>query len=657
MKIRDKIISLIVVVGILPSILIGILLYNAGLSLSIKHTKANEINMINLGEESLEINLSNLSQILSQIGNLYQESEDVDKILETFGTTNDLILAVYIGTEKKDFYSYPDLPLPAGYDPTGRPWYQGAINLNGDEHITEPYKDAGTNEYVVTIAKKLEGSKKGVVAIDMNFSKLTSVIGAIDLGKGSALYLIDDKGLILYHPQANLIGTELIDYESQEFLDKILESEGEKGFDYKGKTDTKLVAADLVEGTNLILVGEASLKTMKGEYAIMRNITIIALSLAILVSIIVLLYTNKKIIKPLGNFVEQFERGTNGDLKVRAKIETGDELTVLANEFNKFMEKLEIIINDIKALAIKVSTDNDKLSTAMTEVVNGNTAIGKNGVVQLDTSIVEILDRVRNQTASTEESLAAAEEITANGASIITNMERTVIDLNSTLSIAKESYDNIQKMSESIEGIALESKLTNNEVDKLYDLSLNINTIVTSIESIAEQTNLLALNAAIESARAGEAGKGFAVVAEEIRKLAEQTNKETGKIGGMVKSIQGSVNGVKAKGQNMLSKVEESSKLSEVSRDNMNKIMDLTNKNNEDVGTLSTAVTEQTSASNEITEAVSFIANNSTEIEGLCLDTTEISKFIKETMIENVEFTDELKALSEKLKEDLEFFK
>lgn len=657
MRIRDKIISLIVVVGIIPSILIGALLYNAGLNLSIKHTKANEINMINLGEESLEISLGNLSQILSQASHLYENNGEVGTVLETFGSTNDLILAIYIGTENKEFFAYPDLALPDGYDPTSRPWYKGAVALNGEDYITEPYRDAGTNEYVVTVAKKLTGNKKGVVGIDMNFSKLTSLIGAIDLGRGSLLYLIDDEGLILFHPNEELIGKKLSEYESQEFVDLIINSEEEKGFEYKTKTDTKLVAADFVEGTNLILVGEASLKTMKGEYAIMRNITLIALSIAILVAILVLLYTNKKIVKPLGDFVEQFEKGTNGDLKVRAKIETGDELTVLANEFNTFMEKLEVIINDIKALAIKVSTDNDKLSTAMTEVVNGNTAIGKNGVVQLDNSIVEILDRVRNQTASTEESLAAAEEITANGTSIITNMDRTVTDLNSTLSIAKESYDNIRKMSESIDGIATESKLTNSEVDKLYDLSLNINTIVTSIESIAEQTNLLALNAAIESARAGEAGKGFAVVAEEIRKLAEQTNKETGKIGDMVNSIQNSVNGVKEKGQNMLTKVEESSRLSEVSRDNMNKIMDLTNKNNEDVGTLSTAVTEQTSASNEITDAVSFIANNSTEIEGLCLDTTEISKFIKETMIENVEFTDELKALSEKLKEDLEFFK
>ena len=58
------------------------------------------------------------------------------------------------------------------------------------------------------------------------------------------------------------------------------------------------------------------------------------------------------------------------------------------------------------------------------------------------------------------------------------------------------------------------------------------------IQSISEQTNLLALNAAIEAARAGEAGKGFAVVAEEIRKLAEQSNKSAGEIESIVNSLQ-----------------------------------------------------------------------------------------------------------------------
>jgi methyl-accepting chemotaxis protein len=68
--------------------------------------------------------------------------------------------------------------------------------------------------------------------------------------------------------------------------------------------------------------------------------------------------------------------------------------------------------------------------------------------------------------------------------------------------------------------------------------SAEITTIVQTIQAIAEQTNLLALNAAIEAARAGEQGRGFAVVAEEVRKLAEESQRAAGTISGLIADTQ-----------------------------------------------------------------------------------------------------------------------
>ncbi len=79
------------------------------------------------------------------------------------------------------------------------------------------------------------------------------------------------------------------------------------------------------------------------------------------------------------------------------------------------MEKLGVIIKEIKDLAIKVQVDNEKLALAMMQSVEGDSKSGVKGIISLDESISEILDKVRNQTAGAEESLAAAEEIGSSG--------------------------------------------------------------------------------------------------------------------------------------------------------------------------------------------------------------------------------------------------
>lgn len=156
-----------------------------------------------------EATLAQLSEnSVSKSSNLISE-DVVKKELEGFSKANERILNVYIATQKKDMYIYPNTELPEGYDPTGKSWFKDSLSNNGAIIWQDAYTDVATGNTVVTATKELKdesGSQVGVAGIDIDISNLSNLFSNTSIEKTGEIILIDKSGIVLASKREDLLG-------------------------------------------------------------------------------------------------------------------------------------------------------------------------------------------------------------------------------------------------------------------------------------------------------------------------------------------------------------------------------------------------------------------------------------------------------------------
>ncbi|MGZ8548151.1 MAG: methyl-accepting chemotaxis protein [Sulfuricurvum sp.] len=271
-----------------------------------------------------------------------------------------------------------------------------------------------------------------------------------------------------------------------------------------------------------------SLEKNDEEIGKTETVLLIALIVAVFTLILALnLFFGKEVLTPLNELRKRIGALVSGDkdLTKRLEITKKDEFAEAALEVNRFVAMVQETINEVKDLGKQNST----IAMAITDA----TQVISNGVVQ-ERYIVE---------ATTQKS-HSIKEILSEAIAISEQTQKNVANANAELMTAKDA---LYRWVGEVDGYIENENEMVSQLTSLRQDGDQVKSVLGVIKDIAEQTNLLALNAAIEAARAGEHGRGFAVVADEVRKLAERTQKSLTEIEMSVNSIVQAINDVSDK--------------------------------------------------------------------------------------------------------------
>ena len=253
----------------------------------------------------------------------------------------------------------------------------------------------------------------------------------------------------------------------------------------------------------------------------------LAIAVGLAISIAVSIFVGRKLSERISTVTNRLGDIAEGDRDLTQRLDESapDELGQLSGNFNKFVERIQLIVQAMRTKTESMGVASESLAATADDL----------------TTCAEETQQQSTTVAAAAEELSASTEQVALSAE---NVSRSVTTVADAIGEMSESIGHVVDNSTKARDIANRAThLTGSSDETMRDLNHSaeeIGQVIEVIQDIADQTNLLALNATIEAARAGDAGKGFAVVATEVKDLATQTSKATADIKRRVDAIQSS---------------------------------------------------------------------------------------------------------------------
>ncbi|MBG6450334.1 methyl-accepting chemotaxis protein [Pseudomonas aeruginosa] len=417
-------------------------------------------------------------------------------------------------------------------------WYT-CPKESGQPCVLDPYFDkVGERQLLMTsiaFPLELDGKVIGVMGLDINLSNLQALSeqGNRELYDGvGQVGILSPAGLFAGNSRdAGLLGKNLAKADPQHAGELLQLLAAGKSRLFNENDDLKVLQplqpipgakpwGVLLEVPKSALLGPA-LALERQLDDMRREGTWVELGLglgAAVLGLLVLWLSARGVTRPIlgvAHMLRDIASG-EGDLTQRLPHTGRDELGELAGWFNRFLDKLQPIIRDVK-----VSVRDARSTADQSAAISSQTSAG-----------------MQQQFREIDQVATASPEMTATAQDVARSAAQAADAARGADQATRDGLALIDRTTQSIDSLAANLTSAMGQVEQLASSSEEIGSVLEVIRAIAEQTNLRALNAAIEAARAGDAGRGFAVVADEVRNLARRTQDSVEQIRGVIEGLQ-----------------------------------------------------------------------------------------------------------------------